>query len=152
MSTLRAYRTRDANLPRAGREFDDVRPVREMSSREMTLWLSGYTWAVCVGALALAGCGSETFLPSAPGDFEPRTLEDDVLVMEPAAPEMVQYQRIGTAFIKAKKDLNAIKGCRAVAAENGGDAILTPESKGKKEWQCTILRRKAKYTSETEAD
>jgi hypothetical protein len=91
-------------------------------------------------------------LPSAPGDFEPRTFEDEVLVMDPAAPEMEQYQRIGTALIKAKKDLNAIKGCRAVAAENGGDAILTPESKGKKEWQCIILRRKDKYTSDSSAE
>jgi len=103
---------------------------------------------VCAFVCALAGCGREDFLPSAPGDFEPRTSEDEVLVLDSDAPDMKEYQRIGTALIKAKKDSNAMKGCRSVAAENGGDAILAPESKGPKEWKCTVLRRKDKFTSD----
>jgi hypothetical protein len=107
-----------------------------------------HAWSACVLALALAACGREDFIPSAPGEFDARTTEDEVLVLDHDAPDMNAYQRIGTALIKAKKDLNALKGCRAVAAENGGDAILSPESKGPKEWKCTVLRHKDKYTSD----
>lgn len=119
-----------------------------MIAQKSTRRFRGYAVGLCVGALALASCGRETFLPSAAGDFEPRTLEDEVLVLDVGAPNINEYQAIGTALIKAKKDLNAVKGCRAVAAENGGDAILSPESKGPKQWKCTVLRRKGSFTSE----
>ncbi len=123
-----------------------------MKAHEKTPGSSCNVWAVCAFAVALlggvAGCGREEFLPSAPGDFEPRTVDEDVLVLDDDAPDMKEYQRIGSAMITTKKDSNALKGCRAVAAENGGDAVLSPQSKGPKEWKCIVLRRRDKFTSD----
>lgn len=90
----------------------------------------------------LAGCGSTNYLPTAPGDFDLRTDAAGVVVLENGAPEIQDYQRIGMALAKAKKEIDAIQKCREIAAENGGDGIVMPESKGEKDWKCTVLRRK----------
>lgn len=92
--------------------------------------------------LLLVGCSSPNYLPTAPGDFDLRTDAAGVVVLEPNAPEVQDYQRIGMALAKAKKEIDAIQKCREIAAENGGDGIVMPESKGEKEWKCTVLRRK----------
>jgi len=90
---------------------------------------------------ALTACGREEYLPATPDSFEPRTPPDNVAVIEEDAEDRKHYKHIGTVQVKARKSHNAIKGCRTVAAENGGDAIIIREQ-GPKELKCLVLRRK----------
>lgn len=89
----------------------------------------------------LFGCGREDYLPAVPESFEPRTAPDNIAVIEESAEDRKDYKHIGTVSVKARKSHNAIKGCRTVAAENGGDAIVLREQ-GQRELKCLVLRRK----------
>lgn len=62
-------------------------------------------------------------------------------VIEESAEDRKDYKHIGTVHVKARKSHNAVKGCRTVAAENGGDAIIL-KPQGQKEIKCLVLRRK----------
>jgi hypothetical protein len=97
--------------------------------------------AAAFAVVASAGCGREDYLPAVPEQFEPRTPPENVAVIEEDAEDRKTYQHIGTVVVKARKSTNAIKGCRTVAAENGGDAILI-RSQGDRETKCLVLRRK----------
>lgn len=92
-------------------------------------------------APALAGCGREDYLPAVPETFDPRTPPDNIAVIEENAEDRKEYKHIGTVNVKARKSHNAIKGCRTVAAENGGDAIIIRQQ-GERELKCLVLRRK----------
>lgn len=89
----------------------------------------------------LVGCGREDYLPAVPDTFEPRTPPDNIAVIEENAEDRKEYKHIGTVNVKARKEHNAIKGCRTVAAENGGDAIIIREQ-GERGMKCLVLRRK----------
>jgi hypothetical protein len=95
----------------------------------------------CAVIFASAGCGREDYLPATPDEFEPRTPPDNIAVIEADHEDRKTYKHIGTVMVKARQSHNAIKGCRTVAAEHGGDAIeVRPQ--GERELKCLVLRRK----------
>lgn len=95
----------------------------------------------CASSFAGIGCGREDYLPATPDEFEPRTPPDNIAVIEADHEDRKTYKHIGTVMVKARKSNNAIKGCRTVAAEHGGDAVeIRPQ--GDRELKCLVLRRK----------
>ncbi|NUO49574.1 MAG: hypothetical protein HOV80_12025 [Polyangiaceae bacterium] len=98
--------------------------------------------AIAGGSLfGSAGCGREDYLPATPDEFDPRTPPDNIAVIEADHEDRKTYKHIGTVMVKARKSNNAIKGCRTVAAEHGGDAIEIRPA-GDRELKCLVLRRK----------